>query len=156
MIDLDRFPDIWYQNALGGPRSQKDLDSNIRQNNKILLEATNQSVKYTTQKNRLGSSFEALFRSVGLGAGVVFGGPVGAATLASIAGGVGRGVGEYLGNRIYGRTLSDLETISGEYKYKQLQNFYARSNIKATQDLNDEFYKQAYQEVNETINSINQ
>ena len=125
MINLDRFPDIWAYYSVDSPRSKANLDNNIRQYDKILLEATDQSSKYIAQRNKLGSSFEALLRSVGLGVGVVFGGPVGAATLSSIAGGVGRGVGEYLGNRIYGETINDLEKTMTEHKYKQLQNFTA-------------------------------
>jgi hypothetical protein len=156
MLDLDRYVDIWSYNSSDGPRSQKTIDTNIRQENKILLEATNQSVKLTTQRNSLGSSFEALLRSVGLGAGVLLGGPVGAATVASIAGGVGRGVGEYLGNRIYGRSINDLEKILSDNKYKQLLNYAAKSNNKATLDLNDEFYKQANEELGKTITDIGQ
>ncbi len=155
MINLDRFPDIWAYYSVDSPRSKANLDNNIRQYDKILLEATDQSSKYIAQRNKLGSSFEALLRSVGLGVGVVFGGPVGAATLSSIAGGVGRGVGEYLGNRIYGETINDLEKTMTEHKYKQLQNFTARSNVKASLDLNDEFYKQAQAEENRIIQDLN-
>lgn len=155
MINLDRFPEIWSYYSVDAPRSKSNLDHNIRQYNKILLEATDQSSKYVAQRNKLGSSFEALLRSVGLGVGVVLGGPVGAATLSSIAGGIGRGVGEYFGNKIYGKTINDLEQIMSDYKYKQLQNFTARSSVSASLSLNDEFYRQALAEENRTIQDLN-
>jgi hypothetical protein len=157
MADLDHYVDVWYNNSLSDYRySQKNLDNIIRQNNKILVEATNRSIDFTTKKQKIGSSFEALLRSVGLGVGVLAGGPVGAATLSSIAGGIGKGAGDYLGNRIYGKSLSKLDSLITDNKYKQLQNYSARSATGAALSLNDEFYKQANTLVNETINEINQ
>lgn len=156
MIDLDRLVDLRWRQDVDSPRSKKAVDTNIRQNDKILLEATNQSIDLTTQRNRLGSSFESLFRSIGLGAGVVIGGPIGAATLSSIAGGVGRGIGEYMGNRIYGSALNNLEQITTNHKYKQLLNNAVRSEVKANLDLNDEFYKQGNEELGKTIQDLGQ
>jgi len=156
MLDLDRLVDLRWSLDAGSPRSKKALDANIRQNDKILVEATNQSVELITQRNRLGSNFEALFRSLGLGAGVVFGGPIGAAIMSSVAGGIGRGVGEYMSNRIYGQAINQLEQITTNHKYKQLVNFAVRSDIKASIDLNDEFYKQANEEIGKTIQDISQ
>lgn len=156
MLDPDYFVIQRSINDLEGPRSTRALSNNIRQNNKIVLEATNQSVDYVTQRNRLGSAFESLFRAVGLGAGVVLGGPIGAATLSSITGGVGRGLGEYMGNRIYGKTIYDLDQVITNNKYKQLINNYALSKANSNVGLIDQFYKQATEEIDQTIQSINQ
>lgn len=156
MLDPDYFVLQRWNNDLGGDRSTRTLSNNIRQNNKIVLEATNQSVDYVTQRNRLGSAFESLFRAVGLGAGVVLGGPIGAATLSSITGGVGRGLGEYMGNRIYGKTIYDLDQVITNNKYKQLINNYALSKASSNIGLIDQFYKQSTEEIDQTIQSINQ
>ncbi|MDX1921108.1 MAG: hypothetical protein SFU25_10285 [Candidatus Caenarcaniphilales bacterium] len=156
MIDPDYLVVQRWINDLEGPRSSRALSNNIRQDNKIVLEATNQSVNYVTQRNRLGSSFESLFRAVGLGAGVVFGGPIGAATLSSISGGVGRGLGEYMGNRIYGKTIYDLDQVITNNKYKQLINNYALSKVNSNISLIDQFHKQATEEIDQTIQGLNQ
>lgn len=154
MLDLDAIVALRANLDITSPRSSKNLDTAVRQNQKILLEATNKSVDYITQRNKLGSSFEALFRSIGLGAGVVLGGPIGAATLSSLAGGVGRGVGEYFGNKVYGEAIDKMEDLMSNYKYKQLINNYAISEVKGQVKLTDEFYKQAQQELTKTINDI--
>ena len=154
MIDIDSLRNLYWETSVKAPRSDKFLSTAIRQNNKILIEATDQSTRYISERNKLGASFESLLRSVGLGAGVLLGGPVGAATLSSIAGGVGRGVGEYFGNRIYGKTISELEKIADDYKYRQLINNFAKNQNAATKKLIDEFEKQTNQETGTTINDL--
>ena len=129
MLDLDTIVAIRTGQDFESPRSKKNLETAVRQNQKILLEATNKSVDYITERNKLGSSFEALFRSLGLGAGVVLGGPIGAATLSSLAGGVGRGVGEYFGNKVYGQAIDKMEDLMSNYKYKQLINNCAIEDV---------------------------
>ncbi|MDX1918501.1 MAG: hypothetical protein SFT81_05110 [Candidatus Caenarcaniphilales bacterium] len=156
MLDIDAFPQQYFETTFTGPRSENEFKNIIRQNDKILLEATDQSTKYITQRNRLGSSFEALFRSVGLAAGVVLGGPVGSVAMATIGGGVGRGFGEYLGNRVYGETIHKLNNIQSEYKYRQLINYYSTNQIRGKKQLIDEFYNQSLQEETQTINELNQ
>ncbi len=154
MLDLDSFPSLYAQNKFDGPRNQDDFKNIIRQNNKILIEATDQSIKYTTERNRIGSTFESLLRSLGLGAGVILGGPVGAATISAISGGIGRGVGDYLGNRVYGKTLGKLNQVVSEQRYQQLINFYTLDQLKTQGKLVDEFYSQAQQDVNQTATEL--
>jgi len=154
MLDLDTIVAIRTDLDYESSRSSINLNTAVRQNQKILLEATNQSVDYITQRNKLGSSFEALFRSFGLGAGVLLGGPIGAATLSSLAGGVGRGVGEYFGNKVYGQAIDKMEDLMSNYKYKQLINNFALSEVKGQIKLTDEFYKQAEGEITKTITDI--
>jgi hypothetical protein len=154
MLDLDTIVAIRTGQDFESPRSKKNLETAVRQNQKILLEATNKSVDYITERNKLGSSFEALFRSLGLGAGVVLGGPIGAATLSSLAGGVGRGVGEYFGNKVYGQAIDKMEDLMSNYKYKQLINNFAISEVKGQIKLTDEFYKQAEAEITKTIQDV--
>ena len=154
MLDLDTIVAIRTGQDFESSRSKKNLETAVRQNQKILLEATNKSVDYITERNKLGSSFEALFRSLGLGAGVVLGGPIGAATLSSLAGGVGRGVGEYFGNKVYGQAIDKMEDLMSNYKYKQLINNFAISEVKGQIKLTDEFYKQAEAEITKTIQDV--
>ncbi|HEY9886254.1 MAG TPA: hypothetical protein V6C96_03230 [Vampirovibrionales bacterium] len=155
MINPDQLVNYRWYDSVDSDRSSRKLSNNIRYENKILLEATNQSINYTTQRSKVGSSFESLFRSLGLGVGVVLGGPIGAATLSSIAGGIGRGVGEHLGNKIYGKTVYDLEQIISNHKYKQLLNYWAKSQADASVKLTDEFYNQSQQQDQQAIQDIN-
>jgi uncharacterized protein (DUF697 family) len=154
MLDLDYLVDLRWKADVDSPRSKKALETAIRQNQKVLLEATHQSIEYVTQRDRLGSSFESLFRSLGLGAGVLVGGPIGAASIGAITAGVGRGVGEYFGNKIYGKSINKLEQVQSNYKYQQLINNSVLSETKAQISLNDEFYKQASEEVTKTITDL--
>jgi hypothetical protein len=156
MLDTDQLVIQRSEYDTNGPRNSRDLANNIRHNNKVVLEATNQSVNFTSQRSRMSSSFESLFRAVGLGVGVVAGGPVGGATLSSIAGGVGRGVGDFLGNRIYGKTIYELDKIITDNKYKQLINNYAYSKVSANIKLVDEFYKQSSDDTNEVVRDLAQ
>jgi hypothetical protein len=81
---------------------------------------------------------------------------VGSATLGAVSGGVGRGIGQFFGNRVYGDTIEQLENFTENYKFKQLINYYTRSQLSATRDLNDEFYSQTQQEISQTLNQIAQ
>lgn len=156
MIDIDAYPFLYWDTAVTGARSSKNISVNMRHNDKILVEAQDKIYDYTTRRNRLGWTFENLMRSVGLAAGTVFGGVVGGATLGAIGTGVGRSVGEHLGNRVYGKTMHDLDFIIEDYKYRQLSNQYQMEVNTGSKSMVNELYKQSYQEEMETLRGLEQ
>jgi|GEM_PF-2296073 len=155
-ISPERFISDWWETAVKSSLSTKKLAQKIRQYDKIYLEANSQASEYTLQKHRIEYSFESLFRAVGLGAGVLFGGPLGAVTLSYASSQVGKAVGGHLGNKIYGNALRKLEEKVDSYKYKQLINFYAKSYQEGKKKLIDEFYDQAYRQEQKTIQGLEQ
>jgi len=145
MYDIDSYIDLFWKERVSGSTSGVKLENNIRYNNKILVGAEDQAVKYLTKRHNLKSTFENVMRSVGLGVGVAVGGPIGAATLSTMFGGLGAGAGEYLGDRVYGKAIAKLQQTIKDYKYKQLNNQYALSYSRGTVGTIDEFYNQSYQ-----------
>lgn len=145
MLNIDRFPFLYWDKAIKGDLGLKNLTNITRHNNKILIDAQDRSTQYIMKRNRLGWTLESLMRSIGLAGGSIFGGAVGGATLAAIGGGIGRGVGEHFGNNLYGKNLHDLDQVIQDHKFRQLNTQYATKMALSTKKLVDELYKQSYQ-----------
>ena len=145
MLNIDAYPSLYWQKSVTDDTSSKNLSNIMRQNDKILTDAQDRTYEYTAKKNRIGYGFESLFRSIGLAGGVLIGGPVGAATMSSIGGGIGRGLGEHFGNKIYGKTLYQLNKVSEDYKYRQMSNSYALKMNEGSMNMIDELYDQSMQ-----------
>ena len=154
MLDIDTYPSLYWQNTIKGDTGFKNLTSIIRQNDKILVDAQNKTYEYAMKQNRLGWTFENLFRSIGLATGVLAGGPLGGATMGAIGGGFGRGIGEHVGNKIYGEAVHDLDKISEDYKFRQLNNQYAMNINQGQSSMLDEMYTQSMQREQEVAQSL--
>ncbi len=154
MLDIDLYPKLLWDNNIANKTSTKNLTNIIRQNDKILIEAQDRTYDYTMKRNRIGWTFESLLRSAGLAIGTLVCGSSGAATMGSIFSGVGRGIGEFLGNKVYGKALHDLDEISEDYKYRQLSNEYTISMNKGTGSMIEELYKQTLEAEQTTVQEL--
>ena len=156
MLDIDAYPFLYWEKTISGDLGSKSIANIMRQNDKILVDAQDRTYEYNIKRNRLGWTFESLVRSLGLAAGTIFGGVIGGATLGAIGTGVGRGIGEHLGNKVYGKTMHELDAVIEDYKFRQLSNQYQMEANNGTRSVINELYNQSYQEEQETIRSLEQ
>ena len=153
-LSPERFVSEWWSAAVTSPTSTKKIAQQIRQYDKIYLELNSQANEYTLQKKRIENSFRSIFQAIGLGAGVLLGGPIGAVPLSYASSQVGKAIGNHLASKIYGKSLEKLERMSSSYKYKQLGNYFAKSNRDGQKKLIDEFYNQSYNQELQTIQDL--